>query len=144
MKPESRFYEDFRDNDPGASGSDRNFGLVLAGVFAAEAAFDRFKGHNGWPWWLGAALAVLALALVAPQRLHRPNQAWTWLGRRLQRVMQPVMMAVVFVVLIVPTGLILRALGRDALRRRRRPSATSYWIDRPPTDLSLDGFKNPF
>ncbi len=144
MKPEIRFYEDFRDDDPGAGGSDRNFGLVLAGVFASEAGFDRFKGHGGWPWWLGAALVFLAFALVAPQRLHRPNQAWTWCGLRLQRVIQPVMMAVVFVVLIVPTGLVLRALGRDSLRRRWLPSAASYWIDRPPVDLAPDSFKNPF
>ena len=36
--------------------------------------------------------------------------------------------ALAFFVIVVPAGLAMRALGRDRLRLRRDPAATSYWV----------------
>ena len=46
------------------------------------------------------------------------NRAWTKLGLLLFRVVNPVVMFVLFYATIVPIGLVMRALGRDPLRLR--------------------------
>ena len=60
------------------------------------------------------------------------NKAWTKLGLVLFKVVNPVVLGMIFVVTIVPIGLIMRALGKDPLRLKFDPSATSYWIERDP------------
>lgn len=40
--------------------------------------------------------------------------------------------AIVFCIVIVPIGLVMRAVGRDRLRLRHAPDAASYWIVRGP------------
>ena len=42
-------------------------------------------------------------------------------------------MGLVFFLTVTPTALIMRALGKDPLRRRLDKEATTYWIDRAPT-----------
>jgi len=145
VRTETGFHERFRDDQEGdAGGTDRNFGLVMSGACAAGMAINLLKGHAGWTWWLGAALAFLALALVAPGWLHPLNLAWTRFGLVLHKVMQPLIMAVLFVTAIVPIGILARAMGKDFLRRRWEPSAGTYWIRRAPGSFGPDSFKNPF
>ena len=40
------------------------------------------------------------------------------------------MLAVVFATVVVPLGLFMRVLGKDVLKLRRDPSASTYWVER--------------
>jgi hypothetical protein len=51
-------------------------------------------------------------------------------------------MGLVFFTLVVPIGLVMRALGKDKLRLRRDPGAASYWIDREPPGPAPGTMKN--
>jgi len=56
----------------------------------------------------------------------------------------PLVMAVMFYGVIVPTGLLMRMFGKDPLRRKIDPKLPSYWIVRsPPVDGKLN-MKNQF
>lgn len=125
-------------NEPIAShrktvaGSDRNFGLVLAGFFAIVGVGPLLHGTAVRWWAVGIALLLVLLAFAAPQRLSPLNHLWFRLGVALGRVVSPVVMAVVYYAVVVPIGLIMRARGKDPLRLRREPQATTYWIGREP------------
>jgi hypothetical protein len=54
------------------------------------------------------------------------------------------MMAFVFFGAVLPTGLIMRALGKDPLRLKRRPDANSYWIERHPPGPAHKSMKDQF
>ena len=56
----------------------------------------------------------------------------------------PVVMLVVFVATVVPIGLILRFLGKDPLRLKLDPTATTYWIDREPPGPAPGTMKNQY
>ncbi len=108
----------------------RKFGWSSAAVLAV------LTGLLGWRGWLpgpvpGMVFAGLAaLALVAwrrPRWLRGPYRAGMRLSHVLGRVMAPVVLGVVFLVVVTPLGLLLRALGKDLLRLRREPHAGSYW-----------------
>jgi hypothetical protein len=101
-------------------------------------------GHSYWEWWLGAAVVMLAFALAWPVALAPLNRLWLRLGLVLYKVVNPVVMGLVFFTTVVPIGLLMRALGKDPLRLRRQPTADSYWIAREPPGPEPDTMKNQF
>ena len=125
----------------------RRFGFVVGGVFAAIA---------GWLWWRSggtgsavtaglAALAGLLLTggVIAPRALRGPYLGWMTLALVLGFVTSRVLLTVVFVGAVVPTGLVLRLLGRSPLALRPDPSATTYWHVRdasPPDPASYERY----
>jgi hypothetical protein len=54
------------------------------------------------------------------------------------------MMAFVFFGAVLPTGLVMRALGKDPLRLKRQPDANSYWIERRPPGPAPKSMKDQF
>ena len=119
-----------------AVSSERDFGFVFATVFAGVAGVRAWHAHADAAWWLGAALAFAALALFWQAPLAPLNRLWARLGRALHAIVNPVMMALLFAVSIVPIGLLMRAVGRDPLRLRRDPEAATYWIACEKADRS--------
>jgi hypothetical protein len=91
----------------------------------------RFGGHVRVPV-LAVATAFLAVAILRPAILHPLNSLWMMLGLLLGRIVSPVIVAVLFILVFTPAGLISRVLGRDPLRLRPDPGADSYWISRHP------------
>ena len=118
------------DDDTPQMGSPRGLGLLFAFVFALVGVWPMLFGGEPRLWSLGVAAAFLAVALIAPMVLQPFNRLWHRFGLLLAWIMTPVIMTVVYLIAVVPTGLLLRLFGRDAMRRRREPKAKSYWIER--------------
>lgn len=127
--------------------SDRSFGLTVGGILCAI-------GLLRW-YWTGAVrvdaivllvvgLALTILALLAPYLLAYPNRQWMKLGMLLARIVNPVIMFVMFAIMFVPVAVVMRMFGRDALRRTRDPKAASYWITRDPPGPPQDSIVNQF
>lgn len=114
------------------SGSDRGFGLVFAAFFALVGAYPLVKGAPARAWALILAALLLVAAIARPQLLSRANRLWDALGRLLGRVVSPVALLLAYALAVVPTGLLLRALGKDPLRLRPDREAKSYWLERTP------------
>jgi len=113
-------------------GSDRSFGLIFAGFFALVALLPATHGAPIRWWALAVSGAFALIALTVPRVLHPLNRVWHALGLLLHHVVNPLVMAVMFYGAILPMALLLRALGKDLLRLKREPEATSYWIAREP------------
>ena len=45
---------------------------------------------------------------------------------------------------VLPTGLVMRAMGKDLLRLKRQPGADSYWIVRQPPGPMPETMKDQF
>jgi hypothetical protein len=138
------FHENLTRDDKVVGSSDRVFGITLAGVAAVVGAFKLWQGHGSAWWWLIAAAVFLLLALFWTAPLRRLNHAWMRFGLALYRVVNPVVMALLFFVTVVPMGLAMRAFGRDALRLKRDKNAASYWILREPPGPSPETMKHQF
>lgn len=111
-------------------GSERNFGIVFAFVFAVIGLWPLVGGGTPRPVFLAAALVMLGLGFLAPRWLETPNRLWFRFGMLLGAIVAPIIMFLVFVTTFLPIGLIMRALGKDPLKRRPDRSAKSYWIER--------------
>ncbi len=118
----------------------RQFGLVVGGVFVGIAAVVAWR-HD---WALGAwgmgllsvGSVLMVLGLGAPKVLRPMYLVWMGLAVVLGFVMTRVLLTVVFVLVMVPIGLVLRLIGKDLLDRRPDPQAASYWKPKTYADDS--------
>jgi len=92
------------------------------------------------------AIAVLfaAGAMFAPNLLKPLNLLWFKFGLLLHRVINPAVMALLYYVSVVPTALIMRALGNDMLGLKLDRNATTYWIPRQPPGPAPETMKDQF
>ena len=125
-------HENFSRDEAASPGSDRTFGLVMAAALALIGAINSHHSGRLWPWELVLAALFLAAALSMPSLLHPLNHLWIRLGLVLHRIVNPIVMGLLFYGTIWPTGLVMRMRGRDLLRLKREPSSDTYWIARPP------------
>ena len=137
-------HEVFSRDEKIVAGSDRSFGLVMAGAFAAVTLLNAWHSGRLWPWTGGLAVLLLAAGLLQPSLLHPLNLVWLRFGLLLHRVVNPIVMGLVFFGTVLPTGLIMRMLGKDLLRLKRQPDADSYWIPRQPPGPSPETMKDQF
>ena len=137
-------HEAYSRDDKIVAGSDRAFGLVMAAAFGIVTLLNAWHFGRLWPWTGGAATLFLAAAMLRPTLLHPLNRLWLKFGLLLHRVVNPVVMALLFYGTVLPTGLVMRALGKDLLRLKRQPEATSYWIMRAPPGPAPETMKDQF
>jgi hypothetical protein len=124
--------------------SDRGFGFVFAGFFAIVALVRWWKEHGGAGWFLAAAGLMLLISLVRPSLLAPFNRVWTKLALLLSKVMNPVIMAILFFLVVAPIGLLMRLFGKRPLALGFDPAAKSYWIERKPPGPLPGSMKNQF
>jgi len=124
--------------------SDRSFGLLFAVVFAAIALWPLLDGAAPRYWALGIAVAFAAVALIRPKWLRLANDLWIKLGLVMGRVVNPLVLGLLFYLVITPFGLAARAFGKDLLRLRHDRGAKSYWIERTPPGPAPETMRNQF
>ena len=114
-----------RRRDPG-----RDFGFVFAGLAALLGLAP--LAHRGSPRLVPLAVTVILflIALFAPRVFSVPARAWLALGTLLNRTVSVVVLAIIYLVVMTPMGLIRRLSGKDALQRAFDRTAPTYWTDR--------------
>ncbi len=140
----SQLHEDFSREEHVKAGTDRGFGLVFAGFFGIISAISLWRGGVTWHWSLPLAAAFLAVALIYPKILAPLNRAWLKFGLLLYKVMNPLILGLLFFVTIMPIGLVMRAFGKDFLRLKLDRNTSSYWIERTPPGPPPQSMRNQF
>jgi Saxitoxin biosynthesis operon protein SxtJ len=137
-------HESFDRVAPVKTSSDRVFGLVFAGFFAIVALLPLFSGRSPRLWSIGVGGVFLVAALVVPKALAPLNRLWMRFGLLLHRIVNPVVLSIMFFVVVTPIGLLMRALGKDPLRLRLDREARTYWIPRDPPGPAPDSLHHQF
>ncbi len=108
----------------------REFAFVFAGLAALIGLAPLV--HRGSPRFisLGATIILFVIGLVAPRILIAPTRAWLALAALLNRTISTVVLAIIYVVVITPTGLFKRFSREDPLQRAFDPALSTYWTDR--------------
>ncbi len=140
----SQLHEDFSREEHVKAGTDRGFGLVFAGFFGLLTAFSLWHHSWAWHWTLPVAVAFLVVALVYPKILNPLNRAWLKFGLLLYKVMNPLILGLLFFVTIMPIGLVMRAFGKDFLRLKIDRDAKTYWVERTPPGPPPQSMRNQF
>jgi hypothetical protein len=100
--------------------------------------------HPIRPWFLAAGVLLALIAVAQPKLLHYPNLVWSRFGLLVGRVMQPVIMTILFFGVFTPIGLFRRLWRANRMRTFRDDSLESYWLPRIPPGPSPDTMRNQF
>ncbi|NKB20000.1 MAG: hypothetical protein GKS01_05580 [Alphaproteobacteria bacterium] len=148
MSDSGNTHESFVRDEPVQGSSDRAFGIVFTVVFSLIGLWlwlsPMARDPNAHWYALAIAAAFLLAALIVPRTLAPLNRAWMRFGLLLHKVVNPVIMGLVFFIAVTPTALIMRALGKDPLRRQLDKDAKTYWIDRAPPGPDPDSMPHQF
>jgi saxitoxin biosynthesis operon SxtJ-like protein len=137
-------HEDFSRGQQVKASSDRAFGWTFVTVFLVIALWPLAVG-GALRWWsLIASGLVLAATVAAPSLLALPNRLWQRFGLLLHRIVSPIVLAIMFYLVITPTGLLMRVFAKNILRLRRESAAETYWIKREPPGPRPDSMPRQF
>ncbi len=129
---------------PIKTSSDRAFGAVFTAFFSLVGLWPLLHGLALRPWALILAAGFALVTLTRPVWLAPLNRQWTRLGLLLHKIVNPVVLGLIFALTIVPMGLLFRLLGKDPLSLKRKPGTTSYWIARQPPGPAPDSLPRQF
>lgn len=132
------------DNSKISGSTDRSFGLVFTIFFLIVSMLPLLHGHGIRVWAIILSSVFLALALIAPKLLAPLNVLWARFGMVLHRIASPIVLGVLFYGVFMPTGLLMRLVGKDLLRLHLDKNIDTYWIERLPSSLSPESLKLPF
>ena len=121
--------------------SEKSFGVVFSIVFLIIALYPLITPEGLRIWALVASIIFFFLAFIAPKVLVFPNKLWFKFGLLLGSIVAPIVMMFVYFVTVLPTGLIMRLLGKDLLKQKLDKNAKSYWIERKEP---MGSMKNQF
>ena len=121
--------------------SEKSFGVVFSIVFLIVALYPLINSEGLRIWALVVSIIFFLLAFLAPKILVLPNKLWFKFGLLIGSIVAPIVMAFVYFVTVLPTGLIMRLLGKDLLKQKLDKNAKSYWVNRSEP---MGSMKNQF
>ena len=122
-------------------GSEKSFGVIFSIIFLIVALYPLADSQELNLWAAIVSAIFLLLALLAPKALSLPNKLWFKLGILLGSIVAPIVMVFVYFITVLPTGIIMRLLGKDLLKQKLDKDAKSYWIKRKQP---MGSMKNQF
>ena len=110
-------------------GSNRSFGIVFFIVFLLISLYPLINSQDIRLWSLFVSFVFLFLGLINSKILNPLNKLWFKLGMFLGKIISPIIIGIIFFLVVTPTGLIMRILGKDLLNLKYNKKQ-SYWIEK--------------
>lgn len=112
----------------------REFGLVTGAIVVALfGLLLPWLFDHAWPRWPWIIAGVLwAWALLLPASLLPVYKGWMAIGHALGWINTRIILGIMFYLMFLPVGLILRLLGKDPMARRVDKSQASYRVSHAP------------
>jgi hypothetical protein len=118
---------------------DRKFVVTVSAAFVALTGMLLWRGRPATAMVTGGIAAVLMLlSVLLPEAIPPVHRAWMAAAHAMSRVTTPIVLGVVYYLVLTPTGLLRRALGRSSLRRSGGGDTYGVTRDvpaRPPADM---------
>jgi len=137
-------HEPLEDHSTPKPGSDRAFGVVVGGILLTLSVYLWSPGQDLFLVLGITSLVLVILGLIYPKCLRPLNVLWARLGVLLGRIVSPVILGLIYLSTVVPTGLILRLCGKDLLSLKLDDELTTYWVNREPRGPAPDSLKDQF
>ena len=110
-------------------GSNKSFGIVFFIVFLLIALYPLINNGDLRIWSFIIAIIFLILGLINSKVLTPLNKLWFKFGLLLGKVISPIIMGIIFFLVVTPTALIMRIIGKDLLNLKFN-NKKSYWIEK--------------
>lgn len=120
-------------------------GLLIAFFAVIAGLWWQRSGQTTGPAMMVSVASVVGLVgLFVPTAIRWVYVVWMAAVWPIGWVVSHVLLAVIFFGVMTPIGLILRAIGRDPMRKKMDRSAKTYWITRPAEELDPQQYFRQF
>ena len=110
--------------------TNRSFGIVFFIFFFIIATYPLINDGNIRIWSIFIAVTFLILGLLNSRILTPFNKIWFKFGVLLGNLISPIILGIIFFLIITPTSLIMKILGKNLLNLKKN-NKSSYWVERP-------------
>ena len=110
-------------------GSNKSFGIVFFAVFFIISIWPLLSGNEIRYWSLVISVIFLILGIINSKILTPLNKTWFKIGILLGNIISPIIMGIIFFLVVTPTSLIMKILGKDLLNLKKN-TKNSYWIEK--------------
>ncbi|MCK5572015.1 MAG: hypothetical protein KAJ12_04615 [Bacteroidetes bacterium] len=114
----------------------KKFGLLFGVISSGVSIYVFLKGGDIWPWFALCALFFFGTGLFAQKVLRPVYVVWMKFAYALAWVNTRVLLSLFYYLVMTPTGLVMRLLGKDFLDERIDKRVPTYWVKR--TDDEFD------
>ena len=117
--------------------SNRSFGIVFFVFFTIVGIYPVIDNGDINIYFIISAIVFLILGILNSKILYPLNYVWFKFGILLGAVIAPIVMGIIFFAVVTPTGLIMRLLGKDLLKKKFLKNSETYWIKRQKIKSSM-------
>ena len=87
---------------------------------------------------------IATITWLKSEYLSPLNRSWAKFGEILGKVVNPIVIGLIFFGLITPLAIFLRIIGRDELKLKQHLKTETFWTQKADQKLDGDSFKNQF
>jgi hypothetical protein len=121
--------------------SNKSFGIVFFIVFLIIGLYPLINQDGIRIWAIIVSLIFLILGLINSNLLTPLNKLWIKFGILLGNIISPLVLGLIFFLVVLPTGLLMRILKKNFLGLKFDKNLKSYWINK---EKHLSSMKNQF
>ena len=121
--------------------SNKSFGIVFFIVFIIIGLYPFLNNQEIRVWSIILSLIFLILGFLNSKLLTPLNKAWIKFGILLGNIISPLVLGIIFFLVVLPTGLLMRLFRKNFLGLKFDKKLKSYWINK---EKQLSSMKNQF
>ena len=124
--------------------SNKKFGLFFSFIFIFFSSYFFLKSNFILTYiFLVISFIFLLLGLFFPKYLSLLNKSWMILGLILSKIINPLVLGIIYFGLFTPIGLCRKLIGKDELNLKSE-DVNTYWKKRDIINLKQSSFKDQF
>lgn len=132
----------FFQNQP--QNSNQAFGLLWTSLFSLIFSWKLITSGEVNLILLSLAALLGIISFFIPLVLYPFNYIWNLIGLSLHKIINPIVMVLIFFLVLTPIALLMKLLGKDFLEKKWHPELQSYWINRDPRGPSPESLSKQF
>ena len=107
--------------------TNRSFGILFFIVFSIISIWPILSGNELRLWSFIVAIIFLIMGITKSRFLTPLNIAWIKFGELLGVIISPLIMGLVYFLVVLPIGILMRVLGKDLLSLKFNKNIETYW-----------------
>ena len=107
--------------------TNRSFGILFFIVFSIISIWPILSGNELRLWSFIVAIIFLIMGITKSRFLTPFNIAWIKFGELLGVIISPLIMSLVYFLVVLPIGILMRVLGKDLLSLKFNKNIETYW-----------------
>jgi hypothetical protein len=107
-------------------GSNRSFGIIFFTVFIVIALWPVIHSDAPRIWSFVISIIFLILGILNSKILTPLNKLWMRFALFLGSIISPIVMGIIFIGVVTPTGLLIKLFKKDILKLKKNNKST-YW-----------------